>query len=364
MEWIECAEGVAAAPAAQLDRAVAEAEEGLEVLPLAVEDRGEDLWFRFVLGEQPLLDHVAHIRAGQRKGGLEATHDLRQILRVRASEGPQDLVQCGLRRNEDPGSPVADCRQGLDDGLQVEHQLRVLSDELADLIDEEVEPEAGRLPVDVLPGHSRKILDRDAVVLADLPHYTQRLRLGHTEVLGIRPRECRLARRRQCLAVLLPFAAVHPQIGLLERRELAAHVEVVLEAGNVSLLPEIAATLVQHLHEHLEDRGRVVTADPVELLIDVEEDAFRRHAGALRQVGSHDLILDLGQQDVSGARSTRERRALEQQREHLQQMRLAGAEEPRDPDSIGGQLVQVAIGEGAQLRDDVAGEDVLLELHL
>lgn len=86
VERIERTEGVAPAPAGQLDRAVAEAEEGLEVGALTVVDGGEDLRLLFLLGEQPFLDHVAHVGAGQRDRGLEAPLDLADVLRLEVLE--------------------------------------------------------------------------------------------------------------------------------------------------------------------------------------------------------------------------------------------------------------------------------------
>ena len=45
-----------------------------------------------------------------------------------------------------------------------------LADELADLINKEVQAEAGRLACDVVLHHLREALDRDAVIFANLPH--------------------------------------------------------------------------------------------------------------------------------------------------------------------------------------------------
>ena len=45
-------------------------------------------------------------------------------------------------------------------------------------------------------------------------------------------------------------------------------------------------------------------------------------------------------------------------------MRLARAEEPRDPDAIGGGVVQVGIGEGSQALAHLTGDHVLVEFDL
>ena len=55
-----------------------------------------------------------------------------------------------------------------------------------------------------------------------------------------------------------------------------------LKSSDVAVLPEIALQLIQHFDEHFQNRRRVVAADPIELLIDVEQDALDGMAVALR----------------------------------------------------------------------------------
>ena len=158
---------------------------------------------------------------------------------------------------------------------------------------------------------------------------------------------------------------------MLERLELAALVEVVLELGHVALVAVVALQLVEHLHEHLEDRCLVGAADAIELLVDVEQQAAGRNRSGLLEVGAQDLVLYFGQQDlhwpqaqftvVGGADAPL---AIEQQRQHLEQVRLARAEEARDPDAIGGGVVQVGIREGTQPFAHLTGDDVLIQLDL
>ena len=47
-----------------------------------------------------------------------------------------------LRGHDDPRPPVADCAELLGDGLQIEHQVGVVADELADLVDQEHDADA------------------------------------------------------------------------------------------------------------------------------------------------------------------------------------------------------------------------------
>ena len=94
-------------------------------------------------------------------------------------------------------------------------------------------------------------------------------------------------------------------------------------------------------------------ADAIELLIDVEQQAACRDSSCLLEIGAEDFVLHLWQQDLNRPFALLARLfggdaliAIKHQREHLQQVRLARAEEPRDPHAIGGGVVQVGIDEG------------------
>src|SRR6202035_3759602 len=71
---------------------------------------------------------------------------------------------------EQPRAASALGVERLGDGLQIEHQLGIRADELADLIDEEVQPERRIAPL-VEPGLDLvgEVLDRDRVRRAVLP---------------------------------------------------------------------------------------------------------------------------------------------------------------------------------------------------
>ena len=112
-------------------------------------------------------------------------------------------------------------------------------------------------------------------------------------------------------------------------------------------------------------------ADAIELLIDVEQQAARRDRSCLFQVGAEDFVLHLWQQDLNRPFALLARLfgrdaliAIQHQREHLQQVRLTRPEEPRDPDAIGGGVVQVGIDEGTQALAHLPSDHVLIEFDL
>ena len=244
------------------------------------------------------MDHLAHVGARECDLRLETPHDLGNILGLDVPKCSYDTFEIRLGGDEDPGASATNGAQRFCHRLEVEHELRVLPDELSDLIDEEVQTEARRLLVDVLLDPLGKTLDGDSVVPADLRQKAKRFVLADREVLGVGLGECRPAGRADCLPVGLPCRPVQPQVGVLERGELAPLVEVVLELGDMPLLAIVSLEFVQHLDEDLQNRRGVVAANPVELLVDVEEHAPRREQGRLAQIAPDNLVVDLGEDDI------------------------------------------------------------------
>ena len=366
VEGVKPAEALAIQPALELNRAIPEAEQGGEVLLLLLVDRNQLIRFIRVLGQQAPLDHLLHIGAGQGELGLEAALDLAQVVRLLKLHLTQDSLQVGLGGDEHRGPAVGGGGQALHHGLQVEQPAALLADELASLVHEEIEPETRRLAIEVLLHPGGEALDREAVAVLGVAYYFYGVVFAATELFGIGLGEAALGHGGQRIAVVLPAAAVHPLVGLLEGLELAALVEVVLELGHIALVAVVPLQLVEHLHEHFEDRCLVGAADAIELLIDVEQQAARRDRRCLLEVSADDLVLHLRQQDLHrpAVLLAHPLLAIQHQRKHLQQVRLTRAKEPRDPHAIGGGVVQVRVGEGTQPLAHLTGDDVLIQFDL
>ena len=142
VEGIKTAEALAVAPTLELYRAITEAKQGGEVLPLLLVDVDQLLRFIRGLGQQPPLDHLLHIGAGQSELGLEAALDLAQVVGLLKLHLAEDPLQVGLGGDEHGGPPISGARQALHHGLQVEQPAAFLANKLTGLIDKEVEPEA------------------------------------------------------------------------------------------------------------------------------------------------------------------------------------------------------------------------------
>ena len=132
-------------------RAVDEVEQRLEVRRLLGVDRLERRGTGVVLVEQALADDLLDVGAGELHAGLEAGLDLGEVVALLLGAVADDLVHVLLRGHEHPRPSGALGVEALGDRLEVEHQVRVRADELADLVDEEVEAVAVGLLVEPCP---------------------------------------------------------------------------------------------------------------------------------------------------------------------------------------------------------------------
>ena len=138
---------------------MAEGELVLEDVALGAVDGCERRTGLLGLAQQALLDDLVDVGAGKGQAGLEAALDLGEVIGPRGTHLAQDGVDVLLRGDHDPSPAAADGAEVLGDGLQVEHEMGVLADELADLVHQEDDAVAGASAVQVLLDPAGEILD-------------------------------------------------------------------------------------------------------------------------------------------------------------------------------------------------------------
>ena len=138
---------------------VAEAQLILEDVGLLAVDVGEGRAGGVDLAQQALLDHLVDVGAGEGQAGLEAALDLGEVVGLGGAHLAEHRVDVLLGGHHHPGPPAADGAEVLGDGLQVEHQVGVLADELPDLVDQEDDAVAGAAAVEVLLDPLGEVLD-------------------------------------------------------------------------------------------------------------------------------------------------------------------------------------------------------------
>ncbi len=215
------------------------------------------------------------------------------VLSLEVPEITKHAFEIRLGGDEHPGAASTDSAERLGHRLEVEHAFGILANELAHLINEEVEAEPRRLFVNVITYAMREALNGDLVVLANPFDHPARVCDGNAEVFSVRLVECRSTHRGNGFTVRLPCAAIDLFVRDSEWLKFPALVEIVLELRDVALVAVVALHLVHDLHEHFENGRRVVAANAVELLVNVEKNAARWHSCGLAQSSLDDLVLNL-----------------------------------------------------------------------
>ena len=242
------------------------------------------------LGQQPRLDDLVHVGARQRQPGGETSLNLREVVRLRGLHLAEDLVDVLLRRDDDPGGGAADGAQVLRDGLQVEHQLAVLADELPDLVDQENQAVLRAPGIQVLLHPLAEVLDAQREVRFGGVHPSfggflalpGGLREGVDDLVAV---------EGVGVAFLRPLLPGLLAVGRLEGLKFALVGQIPLHVGDMGVIPAVALHLVQDLQEYQQQR---LTARPVVgLAVDVEQDHVRVGRHRTLDVGQKHAVFDL-----------------------------------------------------------------------
>ena len=250
------------------------------------------------------------------------------------------------------------------DRLEVDHEARVLGDELPDLVDEEVQPETLLVLVDVSLHALREHSDVGLVCLLVVADDVRGRALwvpahlveGCGDLLAVEQR------RR---ADLLPGLAAELLDPCLECVEVAFAVEVVLKLGDMLLIAvEVTAVVVERLYECGEYRACFGAACVWREAVDVEQHALRwvPQPRLLHRRGKRGGVGELWEDVVHGALAVHPP-VLHDDCHDLEQVRLAASEEARDPCPVaGGVGVVVLVEEALQMRLRLVRDDELLQL--
>ena len=162
------------------------------------------------------------------------------------------------------------------DGLQVHHEIRVLRYELADLVDEEVQPEAlpviGDIGLDALREHPDVGLVGLLVIADDVIRRALGVAADFVESGGYL-----LAVEKRRRAHLLPRLPAELTCAPLERLKVPCAVEVVFQLGDMLLVAiEVAAMVVERLDEGRKYGTRFGAPRIGREAVYVEEHAFGR----------------------------------------------------------------------------------------
>ena len=237
-----------------------------ETLPHGVQLRDPLLALR----QEAASDHVRDLLRRQVDLDREAPLNLREVHASAFVHLVHDPAQFLLRGHEHPGATGAMRRQLLRDGLQVQHQLRVVADELANLVSEE--GDALVRPLAIQPrGHIlREGLGRQVHLL---PIAAERMiHLVAQAGQGLRD-NC--LREDRIDTSDLPGLSSLLIVGLAETLQLSPILQVTFERTDPQILRIQAARLEIDLVEDLDHRRATLTRCLIILRIDIEEHRAR-----------------------------------------------------------------------------------------
>ena len=112
------------------------------------------------------MNHFGDIGAGKLHPVGKTGLDLGKVVALLVAHFANDQVHVLLGGNDDPGTASAFGGQAFGDGLQIGHQLHVFGDVLPDLVNEEVQPEVGGLPVYIGLNLFGEVLDGNPVLVS------------------------------------------------------------------------------------------------------------------------------------------------------------------------------------------------------
>ena len=237
------------------------------------------------LRQQSASDHVCDLLRRQTHLDREAPLNLREVSAAALVHLRRDTAQLLLRGHEDPGATGAMRRQLLGDGLQVEHQLRVIADELADLIDEEGDALVRTLTIQPRGHVLREGLGRQVELL---PIAAEGL-IHLVSQAGQCLRDERL-REYGVDATDLPGVPSFLLVGLAETRQLSPILQVTFERSDSQILRVQAARLKVDLVEDLDHCRSALTRRLIILGVDIEEHSARGRMQAPLQVRDKRLV--------------------------------------------------------------------------
>ena len=160
----------------------------------------------------------------------------------------------------------------LDEGLEIQHQPRVVADILPDFVHEEHQMEIRRFAAHVFRNLAREPVDADLRRFGSVEPVARRL-LGNIRRPAQRfnhvvfPERKRFSRR-------LPRLGIDLQKRFLKRLQPALVIQKTLKGGDLQVVAIIAAVLIKHLGEHAQNRILILAHGGFR--IDIEKDDLRR----------------------------------------------------------------------------------------
>ena len=309
------------------------------------------------LFQDTLLDDLIHRGRRQRKPRFEPRLNAGELVRTHAN----DLVDGLLPSADDPNMPAALAANFLHQRLQVEQQVCVRADILADFVHHEQQAKVFWLCIEIFFDFGHKPRDAHIHILAAVEPVAGG-GFAHTEGRDQRCHDVVL-KEYKCVTGIEPFRAGAFGEAAAEVVGLAALGDELLELGDLQILAVKAEVVVEHLCKDAQHSCFVFVNGTFR--VDVEQDRFGFAAG--RSVDVHKggrVVRKFGAEPLHRAGAV-DFAVFQQVGKHFQKVRFTAAEEAGNPDAdvVGRRLerLTVIVKEGRKVAAQLAGDHVLVD---
>ena len=311
--------------------------------------------------QNAFLDDFVHIGGRQGQPCVKTALDLGKIVAL----GLGHRVDILLAGHDDPDLAAASGSQVFGNSLQIEHQLGIVADVLADLIHQENQATVAAFTHQVFLDQFGKILDADPVGVIRFFAPIAACRFGHEADFG------------QCIHDVVldevkPVADLCPWLAMVGRKPLFEFVissllyQMPLQVGQKRDSAAESLHFVKHLEEDGDNRVFAVFAGHVALRVDIEQDHVRQAIGGKLHVRQHHRVGDLFifRKVLQGFFAVHF--AVGQQvGQDFQEVRFTAAKEAGNPDAhlVGPPIdpFAVAAEEIGEMALQLAGDDIFLQ---
>ena len=265
---------------------------------------------------------------------MKAGGNLGEVVGARLVGFAQGGVDVFLAGDDDPRPALAAHTKLFGDGLQVQHQLGVLADELADLVNKEDDAMAWALGVQVVTHQFSKAFDVDAVTVTGIVEPLAS-GLGRHLQSSTQTGDDVVAQEVHGIAFVGPIVAVGGLKGVFEYLKTTLGNEVTLHVRHVWCVARQTLHLVEDAQEHLQDG--VAIGLSIGFGIDVEEDDVGLAGHGAANVAQKHRVFDLRFEELRCMPPLTAGRVGgfqvgQQVRQNLDEVRFARTEESRHPD--------------------------------
>ena len=322
--------------------------------------------------QQAVSNDFVGVGAGERQAGVETALNFGEVVGAGVVGFTQGGVDVFLTGDDDPCAAFAAGAQLLGDGLQVEHELGVLPNELPHLVDQKDHAVRRAFGLQVLVDQVGKAFDVDLVAVTGFVEPLA-CRLGaHAQGLA-QTGDDFVAHEVHSVALGFPGATTGGLKSLLEGVEDAFADQVSLHVGHMGRIARQALHFVEHAQEDLQDGVTVVFG--IGLGVDVEQDDVGVTCHGAADIAQQHGVFDLGLKELDCFLTALTEGiagfdVAKQVRQDLDEVRFTAAEEAGHPNAhargdscivwVGGRG-QVGVEELAQVFGDLFGGDVFVQ---